>query len=141
MVPYEIIIRAVNYVSQVHGALGMVLLHCCSVQGRAQKRSNDHCLHFCLGGSCPPALVLMPDTSVPPCKPVVPYKVLPWCWRPEGVSLSKSVCKVLQEEVPENPTVSSTIPTPAGFYSQKLLVVIFLTLEPWAGCGAGIHHS
>ena len=33
----------------------------------------------------------MPDASVPPRVPLVPLKLLPWCWSSEGVSLSKSV--------------------------------------------------
>ena len=67
-------------------------LHCGFVWERAQKRYNGHCLQFCMGGSCPPALALMPDTSVPPCVPLVPFKVLPWYWSLEGVSLCKSMC-------------------------------------------------
>ena len=39
-----------------------------------------------------PLLALMPDTSVPPCVPLVPFKLLPQCWSSEGVSLSKSIC-------------------------------------------------
>ena len=27
-----------------------------------------------------PRLALKPDTSVPPCIPLVPFKLLPWCW-------------------------------------------------------------
>ena len=49
-------------------------------------------LPFCLKDSCPPAPALMPDTSVPPCMPLVPLNLLPWCWSSEGVSLSKSMC-------------------------------------------------
>ena len=41
---------------------------------------------------CPPAAVLVPDTSGPPCMPVVPSKLLPLCWSSDGVSLSKSMC-------------------------------------------------
>ena len=29
----------------------------------------------------------MPDTSVPPCMPLVPFKLLSWYWSSEGVSL------------------------------------------------------
>ena len=36
-----------------------------------------------------PLLALMPDTSVPPYMPLVPFKVLPWGWSSEGVSLSR----------------------------------------------------
>ena len=52
-------------------------------------------------------LALMPDTSVPPCMPLVPFKLLPWCWSSEGVSLSKFVwgffkgnCLELQKFLP-----------------------------------------
>ena len=31
---------------------------------RVQKRDNGLCPPFCLGESCPPALALMPDTSI-----------------------------------------------------------------------------
>ena len=36
-----------------------------------------------------PLLTLMPDTSVSPCVPLVPFKLLPQCWSPEGVSQSR----------------------------------------------------
>ena len=118
----------------------MVLLHCGSVWRRAQKRDSGHCLKFCPGGSCPPALALMLDTLVPPYMPLVPFKVLPQCWSPEEVSLSKSFCRTLQEEMPENPAVSSTDPTPTVFSAKVYGDFIFLTLEPWAmwfGVGLG----
>ena len=38
------------------------------------------------------APALMSDTSVSPCMPLVPFKLLPWCWSSEGVSLSECVC-------------------------------------------------
>ena len=75
----------------------------------------------------------MPDTLFPLHIPLVPFKVLPQCWSLEGVKLSKSMCGALQEEMPENPMISSTIPTHTGFYSQKLWGFIFLALEPWLG--------
>ena len=59
---------------------------------RTQKRYYDHFLQFGLRGRCPPALPLMPDTSVPPCMTLVPFKLLSPCWSPEGLSLSKSKC-------------------------------------------------
>ena len=43
---------------------------------------------------CPPALALMPDTSVPPHMPLVPFTMLPQCWSSEGVSVSNSLCGV-----------------------------------------------
>ena len=58
----------------------------------AQKRDNGLCPPFCLGENCPPATTLVPNTSVPPCMPLGPFKLLPWCWISVGVSLSKSIC-------------------------------------------------
>ena len=54
--------------------------------GRAQKRNNGLCLPFCLGESCLPGLAFMPDTSVPPCMPLLLFKLLLWPWSSEGVS-------------------------------------------------------
>ena len=48
--------------------------------------------------SCPPDLTLMPDTVVPLHMPLVPFKLLPWCRSPEGVSLSKSVCRTFKKK-------------------------------------------
>ena len=59
----------------------------------AQKRNNGLCPPFCLGEICPPALALMPDTSLPPHMPLVPFKLLPQCLSSEGVNVSKSMCK------------------------------------------------
>ena len=36
-----------------------------------------------------PLLTLMPDTSASPSMPLVPFKLPPWCWSSEGVSLSR----------------------------------------------------
>ena len=97
--------------------------------------NNGHCP----GGGCPPALALMQDTSVPPHMSLVLFKVLPQYWSPEGVSLSKFVHWALQEEMADNPSVSSTDPNPIGFYSQKFWELTFLALEPWAGwSGVGL---
>ena len=65
---------------------------------------------FCPGRSCPPALAPDASTSVPPHMPLVPFKVLPWCWSPEGVSWSKSMCRALQKEMHENPFLLPTQP-------------------------------
>ena len=80
-----------NSISQVDGSLryGTSLP---ALWRKVRKRDNGLCLPFCLGESCPPALVLMPNTSVPPCMLLVPFKLLLQCWSSEGVSLSKSVC-------------------------------------------------
>ena len=56
--------------------------------GEDSETYNGLCPSFCLVESCPPALALMPDTSVSPSMPLVPQ-----CWSSEGVSLSKSVCE------------------------------------------------
>ena len=95
-------------------------LHCGFVWGRAHRRYSDCSLQFCLGGSYPPALTLVPGTLVLLHMPLAPFKLLLWCWSPNGVSLGKSTCGAFQEEMPENPAVSSPDPTPSGFYSQKL---------------------
>ena len=111
----------------------MVPPHCGSVWQRPQKRNNGCCLQFCPGRSCPLALTLTPGTSILP--------ICPWCCsrccpsaaaQREGVRVSpcvrssKMICL-------ENPAVSSTDPTPAGFQSPKLWGLIFLALEPWTG--------
>ena len=36
----------------------------------------------------------MPDILLPPCMPLMPFKLLPQCWSSEGVSLSKSMCGI-----------------------------------------------
>ena len=67
-----------------------------------------------------PLLTLMPETLVSPSMPLVPFKLLPWCWSSEGVSLRrchvgffKRICLELQKFLP--PTQS-----PLDFCSQKL---------------------
>ena len=76
-------------------------------------------------------LSLMPDTSVSPCVPLVPFKLLPWCWSSEGVTLSRwvHVC-IPQEELLRTLAVSSTDSIPTGFHSQKLWGLILLALNP-----------
>ena len=36
-----------------------------------------------------PLLTFMPDSSLSPSMPLVPFKLLPQCWNSEGVSLSR----------------------------------------------------
>ena len=75
---------------------------------------------FSLGEGCPPDLTLIPDTSVSPCMPLVPFKLLPCCWSSKGVNLSKWVhvwvfkrsCLGLQEFLP----LSQSLP---GFSTRK----------------------
>ena len=100
---------------------------CGSVGGRLRKSSA----HPSVWDKTPPAPALMPDTSVAPCMPLVPFKLLPWCWSSEEVNLSKSVCwffkvncLVLQQFV---------LPTQSllGFATRSY--GDFQALEPWAG--------
>ena len=60
--------------------------------GRAQKMDTGFCPPFCQSKNFPPAPALMPDTSVPPSMPLVPFKLLLCCRRSEGVNLGKSMC-------------------------------------------------
>ena len=64
--------------------------------GESSERDNGLCLPFCLRGSCPPALALMPDTSVPARMQLAPFKPLPQCWSSQRVNLSKSLCGVFK---------------------------------------------
>ena len=81
-----------------------------------------------------PLLALMPDTSVSPCVPLVPFKLTPKCWSSEVASLSKWVYVwVPQEELLRDPAASSTDSILTCFHSQKLWGLIFLALESWAG--------
>ena len=63
---------------------------CGSVVGGLRK--GQWPLPTFLRENCAPAPTLMPDISVPPHMPLVPFKLLPWCWSSEGVSLGRSVC-------------------------------------------------
>ena len=119
-----------NSVSQVDGVSDVVPA-CWLCVGRAQKRNNGLCQHFCLGESYPQALALMPDNSVPPPMSLVPFNMLPLHWSSEEVSLSKSVhgpfkrtCLGIQK------FISSRTSIPAGFYNQKSRGLVFLALEP-----------
>ena len=83
---------------------------------------------------------LMPDTSVSPYVPLVPFKLPPQCWSSVGVSLSKWVhVWVPQEELLRTLVVSSTDSISAGFYSQKFwgLFPVTGTLGWGAWCGSG----
>ena len=102
--------------------------------GRVQKRDNGLCPPSYLGESCPLALILMPDTSVSPCMPLVPLKLLPWCWSSEGVSLSKFIYVFFKKNTYIwDSRIFFYHLNPTGFCSQKLWGLIFLALEPWAG--------
>ena len=85
-------------VSHVDGVSDMVpaCWLCGSVGQGFQQQDNGLCPPFCLRENCPPALTLMPDTSVPPAMSLVPFKLLPQCWGSERVGLSKSMCGFLK---------------------------------------------
>ena len=57
---------------------------CGSEWGGFRKRDNGPL--FCLGEGCPPAFILIPDTSLSSGMPQVPFKLLPQCWTTEGMS-------------------------------------------------------
>ena len=95
---------------------------------RAHQRKNGLCLHFFLGESCPLALTLMPDSLVPP---RMPFKLLPLHWSSDGVNLWAGSLGGAAWDSSSSPSPSSSMT--AGFYSQKLRGLLFLTLEPWAG--------
>ena len=102
-----------------------------------QQRDNGLCLPF-----CPPALSLMPDTSVPSCMPLVPFKLLPMLGL-RGSESEKVIAYVGSLRVTEALAVSSTDPIPAGFCSQRLwdLPSWHGTLGWGAWCGAGTPRS
>ena len=120
-----------NSVSQVDGVSDKWYLPAGSVSLLGEKRYNGLCPPLCVGESCPPALALMPDTSIPPCMPLIPR-----CWS-SGVSLSTSSCGFFKRNCLGLPSVSSTNSIPDSFCSQKLWGHIFLALEPLAG-GPGV---
>ena len=80
----------------------------------------------------------MPDTSVSSCTPLVTFKLPPWCWSSEGVSLNRWMpVWVPQEELLRAPVASSTNSIPSGFLIQNLWGLSFLALESWAA-GPGV---
>ena len=60
--------------------------------GEGSERDNGLCPPFYLRKNCPPALTLMPNTLFPPHMPLVPFKLQPWYWILERVSMNKSMC-------------------------------------------------
>ena len=94
-----------------------------------EPRKGQWPLFTSLRENCHPAFTLMPDTSVSPCMPLVPFKLLPQCWRSEGVNLSKSMCGFSKWNCLGLHHFS--VPThPCRFCSQKLWGLTFLALEP-----------
>ena len=67
-------------VSQVNGVSDMAsACRLCGFVALWQGASEKGQWPFCLRKSCPPVLTLMPGPSVPPCIPLVCFKLLPQC--------------------------------------------------------------
>ena len=114
-------------------------LTCLLCQGKVQKRENCLCLPFCLGESCPPALALMPDTSVHSCMSLVPFKLLPWFWSTEGMSLSKSMYGFFKRNYLELQKLLLLTQFPLFFAARSYGDV---PSGYWKACsGTGIPHS
>ena len=132
-------------VSQIDGDSDIVPPHYGFVLWRAQKRYNDHCLQFCLGGSCPLVLALMLDTLVPPHMPLVLFKVLPWCWSSKGMSLGKSMCSARPLKRRYLRILQFLLPTQSPLFLQPEVMGIYLpgtgTLGWVVWSGAGITLS
>ena len=88
------------------------------------------CLPFCLRESCPPALALMSDTSVPPCMPRVPFNLPPWCWSSEGVCQSKFMCGL---RTAWDSRSFFQLLYPHWFLQPEAWGLTFLALVPWGG--------
>ena len=87
---------------------------------------------FLLRECCPPALILMPDTSLFPCMSLVSFKLLLWFWSSEGVSLMMSLCGFFRRNCLR---LQKFLPLTQSLVvcGQKLWRLIFLALECWAG--------
>ena len=81
---YEDLQGEANSVSQIDGVsdLSPDCQLCGSVEGGSEKVHGLY-MTFCLEEGCPAALALMPDTSVSPCIPLMPFNMVPWCWSSE----------------------------------------------------------
>ena len=66
----------------------------CGSQGTGLRKGTMASVHFSVWKKAlsPSAPTLMPDTSVPPCMPLVPLRLVPQCWSSEGMCMSKSLC-------------------------------------------------
>ena len=80
-------VSEVNRVSDIAPACRL-----CVSQGRVQKRNSGSALlsawEKAVLSSCLDARHVISSS----CMPLVPIKLLPWCWSSEEVSLSKSMC-------------------------------------------------
>ena len=122
---------SVNSVSQVDGVrYGTILPAMWLSGGRAQKMDKNLCPPF-----CPPALTLMPNTSLSPCMPLVPFNLLPHYWNSEGVSLS--LCVSSLGGTAKDSRSFCHLLNPHWFLQPEVMGTYLLILEPWAG-GPGV---
>lgn len=97
----------------------------CSLRrGRVQQRNNVLSQDFYLRESCPLALALNPDNSVPPSKSLVPFKLF------QHLSQSVSLHVDSLKGAPET-LAPSSITQPQ--YPLVLQGLLFLSLKPWSG--------
>ena len=77
-------------------------------------------LIFLSGRELSPILALMPDTSVPPCMPLLSFELLPWwCWNSEGVHMSKFGMGPLRGTTKGVPQFFSPTPIPLVFIAKS----------------------
>ena len=84
---------------------------------------------------------LTPDSLVLPCVSLTLFKLLLERWSSEQVSssVSKYMCRPFKRNTWDCSSTLSHSAIFAGFYSQKLWRLFFLSLEPWAeGSGVGL---
>ena len=75
---------------------------------------------------------------LPPCMPLVTFKLLTQCWSSEEVSLSK-LCVGSLKGTAWTPAFFPPTQFPLFFTTRSYGDLIFLALEPWAGCpGVGL---
>ena len=67
----------------------------CGSQGTGLRKGTMASAHLSIWEKAVPSAHTrhwLPDILVPPCMPLVPFKLLPQCWSSRGASLSKSMC-------------------------------------------------
>lgn len=111
-------------------------LLCDSVWGDSSEQGQYHCLasRVLFGGISPMALTIMPNTSISPHMPSVPFQQMPWCRSSEGMSLYKSL--VHSGSFKRRLLRSCSFfhyPNAIVFCTQKLWRLNTLSLEPWFG--------
>ena len=80
----------------------------------------------------------MPDTFSSPRMPLVPFKLLPWCWNLERMSLSKSLCP-LRRTAWEFSSFFHQLNS--CWFLQPEVMGTYLPGNGILGCGAGTAHS